>query len=155
VARELLGQNVMVTPASSPASSPSPSVSSFHDRQMLLRFAASFLWADLEMEESEQRFLAALATELEPGWGDDADVDVVAELLVRPPAPEDVDPSTVPPALADAIRAVARRAIAADGRVDRRETELYSLLDELLPRRKRLPRRERPVTPPRTDGAES
>ena len=44
----------------SPSPSPSPSPSR-EDALHLLRFAASFLWADLEIVESERAFLTRLA----------------------------------------------------------------------------------------------
>ena len=95
---------------------------------LVLRFAATFVWADLEVVDSERRFLRALAGELEIAE------DVATALLTHPPRPEQVDPGAVSPALADAIRRAALRAIAADGRVDRAEMRLFELLDDLLPK---------------------
>jgi hypothetical protein len=116
VARALLRQNVMVTAALSSTA-----------RKQVLRFAASFLWADLEIADAERRFLADLADELDaPGE--------LADLLASPPEPEDVDPASVPPAVADVVRQAALRAIAADGRVERAEMTMFELLDDLLPR---------------------
>lgn len=100
------------------------------DRRQVLRFAASFLWADLEVADAERRFLAQLADELEM---DDAEEEV-AELLASPPVPEDVDPTSVPAAVADVVRQAALRAIAADGRVGSDEMRMFELLDDLLPR---------------------
>ncbi len=111
------------TPLSLPRRSPS-------DALDLLRFAASFLWADLRIDDDERSFLEQLAREL----GVDDARDVVAALLARPPEPDSVDPSRVRPALADAVRAVALRAIAADGRVEEPEMDLFDVLDALLPR---------------------
>jgi hypothetical protein len=116
VARALLRQNVMVTSALSPA-----------DRKQVLRFAASFLWADLEIVDAERRFLTELAEELD-------EPDEVARLLACPPEPEDVDPASVPPDVADVIRQTALRAIAADGNVEPEEMTMFELLDDLLPR---------------------
>ena len=96
----------------------------------VLRFAASFVWADLEVVDSERRFLADLAQELDVANARCA----VAGLLARPPGPEEVDPAAVHPAIADIVRHTALRAIAADGRVDPREMEMFELLDDLLPR---------------------
>ena len=101
------------------------------DRTKVLRFAASFLWADLELADSERRFLTELARELAV---DDAPREV-AGLLDRPPVPEDVDPAEVHPAMADVVRHAALRAIAADGRVAKAEMTMFELLDDLLPRR--------------------
>ena len=100
------------------------------DRTKVLRFAASFLWVDLEMSDSERRFLANLARELDI---DDAPREV-AGLLARPPVPEDIDPAAVNPQLADVVRHAALRAIAADGHVDNEEMKMFELLDDLLPR---------------------
>lgn len=96
-------------------------------RVELLRFAASFLWADLAIADTERTFLVDLAREL------DVDGHVADELLRRPPRADDVDPSRVDPALAAAVRTVALRAIAADGRVAPQEMQLFDLLDALLP----------------------
>lgn len=97
------------------------------ERLKLLRFAASFLWADLAIAESERTFLLELATELEIARAD------AQSLLERPPSPDDVDPARVGPRLAGAVRAVALRAIAADGLVAPKEMQLFDLLDALLP----------------------
>lgn len=97
------------------------------ERMKLLRFAASFLWADLDIADAERTFLLELAAEL-----DIARADAHA-LLDRPPTADEVDPARVDPFLADAIRAVALRAIAADGKVEPKEMQLFDLLDALLP----------------------
>lgn len=101
------------------------------DRMCVLRFAASFLWADLSVDLAEHVFFIALASEL--GVPLAALADVVEEMLSLPPDAEDVDPTRVSPALARTVRDVALRAIASDGRVLPREMELFDLLDELLP----------------------
>ena len=98
------------------------------EKLQLLKFAASFLWADLEVANTERAFMAALAVELE------VDEAAALALLDRPPTPDDVDPARVPRSLANAIRTVALRAIAADGRVEPKEMQLFDLLDELLPK---------------------
>ena len=100
------------------------------DRLCVLRFAASFLWADLSVDLAEHVFFVALAREL--GVPRAALADVV-EMLAAPPDPEHVDPTRVSPALARTVRDVALRAIASDGRVLPCEMELFDLLDELLP----------------------
>jgi hypothetical protein len=98
------------------------------EKLQLLRFASSFLWADLYVEKSERAFMLELAGEL-----DVAEADAL-ELLARPPAADDVDPARVSTALAASVRAIALRAIAADGRVAPTEMKMFDLLDELLPR---------------------
>lgn len=105
-----------------------PAIASLNrgSRHAIVSIAATFLWADLEMHDTERDFLSALAREL--------DVDLDPDLLQRPPAPEDVDPSRVDPRAANAVRSAALRAIASDGRVAPSEMRLFDLLDELLPR---------------------
>ena len=100
------------------------------DRLCVLRFAASFLWADLSVDLAERAFFVALATEL--GVPRAALPDVVA-MLETPPEASLIDPTRVSPALARTVRDVALRAIASDGRVLPGEMELFDLLDELLP----------------------
>lgn len=103
---------------------------SFDDRKQVLRFAASFLWADLEVADQERRFFGKLARELDLATSEE---DLV-ELLSSPPLPEEIDPTSVSPALADIVRQTALRAIAADGKVEDSEMQLFELLDDLLPR---------------------
>ena len=98
------------------------------EKMKLLRFAATFVWADLELAPNEEAFMLALAKELS------LDAFAARSLLSRPPRPDDVDPTRIDRALAVRVREVALRAIAADGKVDEREMELWDLLDELLPR---------------------
>jgi hypothetical protein len=100
------------------------------DRLCLLRFAATFLWADLDVDLAEHAFFLDLARELGVPR---RSLGGVIDMLSSPPAPEDIDPTRVSPALAATVRNVALRAIASDGRVLPREMELFDLLDELLP----------------------
>src|SRR5262245_33581593 len=120
----------MVTLPSSSSASFSLRNLSGEERMQVLRFAASFVWADCDVADSERSFLSQLASEL-----DIADApETVARLLLEPPVPEDVDPASVPPAVADVVRHAALRAIAADGRVHHDEMTMFELLDDLLPR---------------------
>ena len=101
------------------------------ERLHVLRFAASFLWADLHLDSTEREFFVTLAREL---GCEERDLPDASDLLRAPPPPEEVDPARVPLAVADTVREVALRAIAADGRVEPREMEMWDLLDALLPR---------------------
>lgn len=103
---------------------------SARERSCLLRFAASFLWADLDVDGSERAFFVDLAREL----GADEPAEEATLHLAAPPNPRDVDPSAVAPALAETVRTIALRAIAADGRVTEPEMEMFFLLDDLLPK---------------------
>ncbi len=100
-------------------------------RCKVLRFAASFLWADCEVAEDERRFLTELGRELSI----ENTTQAVAELLCSPPNIDSVDPRDVEIDEADLVRAVALRAIASDGKVKASEMVLFELLDDLLPRR--------------------
>jgi hypothetical protein len=100
------------------------------DRLCILRFAASFLWADLNVDVAEHAFFHDLVRELGVPR---MDLPEVFEMLDSPPPAENVDPTRVSPRLARTVRNVALRAIASDGRVLPREMELFDLLDELLP----------------------
>ncbi len=100
------------------------------DRLRVLRFAACFLWADLEIDPRERAFFVDLAREL--GVPDDA-VDEIAAILESPPTGDAIDPTHVPLDLAPTVRDVALRAIASDGRIEPAEMALFDLLDELLP----------------------
>jgi hypothetical protein len=102
------------------------------ERSRVLRFAASFLWADHEVVESERRFLHELARELGAGESEGARGEVEA-LLEEPPALDALDPNAVPAAWADVVRHAVLRAIASDGHVHEEEMNLFHLLDALLP----------------------
>jgi hypothetical protein len=100
------------------------------DRMCILRFAATFLWADLHVDLAEHAFFLDLARELGVPR---RSLPSVVDMLSSPPEPEEIDPTRVSASLAATVRDVALRAIASDGRVETREMELFDLLDELLP----------------------
>jgi hypothetical protein len=131
----LLGQTAMQSVHASAGSTPPlfPSSSlSLDDREKVLRFAATFLWADLELADEERTFFTSLARELDV---DDARAEA---LLSRPPTPEDIDPNQMTVATADIVRQVALRAIASDGEVHDLEMQMFELLDDLLPRAREI-----------------
>ena len=103
---------------------------SSEDRERVLRFAATFLWADLEVVDEERRFFEGLARELE------IDEARASLLLESPPIPEEINPNEISAATADVIRHVALRAIACDGQVREEEMAMFELLDELMPGRR-------------------
>ncbi|MFO0739163.1 MAG: hypothetical protein U0270_24915 [Labilithrix sp.] len=98
------------------------------EREKVLRFAASFLWADLEVDDEERRFFTTLAREL------DVDDARATTLLSRPPMPEEIDPGELSVFTADVIRHVALHAIASDGQVREEEMLMFEILDDLMPR---------------------
>lgn len=109
---------------------PKPARLPASDRLEVLRFAATFLWADLDVAPQEHTFFWDLARELEIPK---AQLPAVLDLLDAPPDPASVDPTRVRPEIAEYVRNAALRAIASDGRVEPGEMELFDLLDELLP----------------------
>jgi uncharacterized tellurite resistance protein B-like protein len=99
------------------------------DRLLLLRFVCAFAWTDLEVRESERRFVRRLVQRLEL---DADDARQVEEWLSIAPSPQSVDPSRVPEAhrrvFIDAVRAL----IYADGSVDAEEREQLDRLKAAL-----------------------
>jgi hypothetical protein len=95
----------------------------------LMKFVCSFAWADLEVRPEERVFIRDMVTRLTL---DDDDRNQVERWLVSPPAPEAIDPTTVPPAhreiFIDAIRGV----ISADGEIAPEEYENFRLFQDLV-----------------------
>lgn len=99
------------------------------ERLQLMRFVCAAVWSDLEVSPSERSFILGLALRL--GLPED-EMRHVTEWLERPPAPEEVDPNSVPHEHRRLFLAAIEQAIAADGAVDRPEAESLRLLRELL-----------------------
>jgi uncharacterized tellurite resistance protein B-like protein len=99
------------------------------DRMNLMRFLCSFAWADLEIAPRERGMVTQMMEKLELT---SEEREQVADWLVYPPAPEDVDPTTIPPQ----HRAIFLRAIndmvGADGIIDDAEKENLTLFCALL-----------------------
>jgi len=98
-------------------------------RLKLMKFVCSFAWADLEVRAAERAFIARLVERL--------DLDVEELLKVRawldhPPAPESVDPNTIPPAHRKVFLQAIEGVIAADGEISAEESETLTVLRELL-----------------------
>ena len=98
------------------------------ERLRLLRFACSFAWTDLQVDEEERRYVRRLAGRLDLDPEEEARV---ARWLDVPPPPEDVDPQDVPPEHRDlfvkALRAVAER----DGAINDEERLTLALFERL------------------------
>ena len=90
------------------------------ERLRLLRFVASFAWADLTVRDEERAFVAE-------------DARAVAGWLAVPPSPDDVDPTEVPHVHRRLFGEAAREVVLADGEVAPEEREYLKLL-ELLTR---------------------
>lgn len=99
------------------------------DRLRLIRFICSFAWADLEMADSEQKYVRDMVSALEL---DEQEQAMVEEYLKIPPAPEDVDPTDVPLEHRELFLHTALQIVGADGRVDERELENLTLFEQLL-----------------------
>lgn len=99
------------------------------DRLRLVRFVCSFAWADLEVADTERDFVAKMVRQLDL---DDDERAQVEEWMERPPAPEDVDPTDIPPEHRQIFLNAALQMMGADGRVDSREVETFSLFEKLL-----------------------
>ncbi len=102
---------------------------SSEDRLRLMRFVCSFAWADLEVADSERGFVATMMRQLDL---DDAERSQVDEWLKVPPHPEDVDPTDIPVEHRQLFLNAALQMVGADGVVDEREVETFSLFEKLL-----------------------
>lgn len=88
------------------------------ERLLLLKFVCAFAWTDLEVRESERRFVERLCERL--ALNPDERAEVEGWLHVAP-APGEVDPSRIPPAHRRTFIEAARAVIYADGEVDTEE----------------------------------
>ncbi|HET7295121.1 MAG TPA: TerB family tellurite resistance protein [Vicinamibacteria bacterium] len=99
------------------------------ERLRLMRFVCAAVWSDLEVSPSERSFIMSLALRLELP---EDEIRHVNEWLERPPAPEEVDPNTIPRAHRRLFLDAMEQAIRADRAVDPPEAESLRLLRELL-----------------------
>jgi tellurite resistance protein len=98
-------------------------------KRRIIRFAIACAWADLELDESELAVIFDLAEELRL---DAIGRALLVEWIAMPPAPEDVDPTTLDPEEARLCLVIAKRVIEADGKKTEEECALYALLRELF-----------------------
>ncbi|MEZ4230388.1 MAG: TerB family tellurite resistance protein [Polyangiaceae bacterium] len=98
-------------------------------RLLLLRFVCAFAWADLELKETEERFVRSLVEKLDLGEEESAQVD---DWLITAPSPESVDPKLIPAEhkriFIEAVRAV----MYVDGDVDEDERAQLDALKAAL-----------------------
>ena len=102
---------------------------SSEDRLRLMKFVCSFVWADLEVKESERKFVTRMAKRLHL---DAAEGELVKAWLEVPPRPEDVDPTTIPREHRQMFLDTIRDVITADGEVAQDEWENLALFEQLL-----------------------
>jgi len=99
------------------------------DRLRLMKFVCSFVWADLEVKESERKFVTRMAKKLHLDASESA---LVQAWLEVPPRAEDVDPTTIPREHRQMFLDTIRDVITADGEVARDEWENLALFEQLL-----------------------
>ena len=98
-------------------------------RLQLIKFVCSFAWADLEVRAEERSFVARLALRLEL---DARERNQVRRWLERPPAPDGVDPMSIPPTHRKSFLEAIEGVVAADGEISAEERESLAVLRDLL-----------------------
>ena len=98
-------------------------------RMKLMKFVCSFAWADLEVRAAERAFIARMVERLDLDAGE---LLRVREWLDHPPAPETVDPNTIPQAHRKVFLEAIEGVIAADREIADEESESLAVLRELL-----------------------
>ncbi len=98
------------------------------ERLRLLRFVASFAWADLEVSPREVAFVHGLVSRLHLSAQDALEV---SGWLETPPAPEDVDPTEIPKRHRQLFIEVVKEMVEADGKATPEEREDLRLLEQL------------------------
>jgi uncharacterized tellurite resistance protein B-like protein len=99
------------------------------ERMRLFRFVCSFAWADLEVADTERKYVNDLVERLE--MDSDERTQILA-MLELPPAPDDVDPTEIPNEHRQLFLNAMVGMMTADGRVDTAEVETLSLFGQLL-----------------------
>jgi uncharacterized tellurite resistance protein B-like protein len=99
------------------------------ERRRLLKFVCSFAWADLEVQPEEREFVEVMVKRLAM---DDEDQAAVQGWLERPPEPESVDPTAVPPAHRQIFLDAVRGVIEADGKIAPEEHESFRIFEDLI-----------------------
>lgn len=99
------------------------------DRLRLMKFVCSFAWADLQIAESERKFVHKLVRKLRLS---DDEKRQVEQWLDLPPSAEELDPTQIPDAHRALFLTTAREMIEADGEIAEEEVENFELLEQLL-----------------------
>lgn len=99
------------------------------DRLKLVKFVCSFAWADLQITDSERRFVQKLVRKLKL---DDDERRQVEDWLQVPPRAEELDPAEIPRAHRELFLSTAREMIEADGEIAEEEVENFALFQQLL-----------------------
>ena len=99
------------------------------ERMRLMKFVCSFVWADLEVKDSERKFVTKMSKRLHLT---EDEVEQVKGWLKVPPRPEEVDPSQIPKEHRQMFLDTIRDVITADGEVAQSEWENLALFEQLL-----------------------
>ena len=99
------------------------------DKLRLMKFVCSFIWADLEVKESEKKFVTRLSKKLELS---DDDIAQVKKWMKVPPRPEEIDPTHIPKEHRQLFLDTIRDVITADGEVAKDEWENLALFEQLM-----------------------
>jgi hypothetical protein len=99
------------------------------ERLQLMKFVCSFAWADLEVRPEERVFISQMIRGL--------DLSRDEEMLVHgwldvPPAPDSVDPTSIPVAHRGFFLEAIEGLIRSDGQVSPDEAENFELLRQLM-----------------------
>lgn len=98
-------------------------------RLQLIKFVCSFAWADLEVRPEERAFVARMVERLEL---DPEEKAKVRRWLERPPAPDAVDPMSIPQAHRKVFLEAIEGVIASDGEIAPEERDSLALLRDLF-----------------------
>jgi uncharacterized tellurite resistance protein B-like protein len=99
------------------------------NRLLLLKFLCAFAWTDLELKSSERGFIERLMSKLELSAEERAEVGAWMHVA---PAPDSIDPKSVPAAHRATFLNVLRALIYVDGDVDPEEREHFERLKAAL-----------------------
>lgn len=99
------------------------------ERMQLMRFICSFAWVDLEVRPEERDRISNLIQRLEL---DEDERQRVFEWLKRPPAPESVDPQTIPSEHRVLFLREVESIVAIDKEITEEERESVILFGQLI-----------------------
>lgn len=99
------------------------------EKLRLVKFVCAFAWADLQVDESERKFVRGLVSNM--GLSED-ELKKVEGWLDSPPVEDDLDPNEIPDDHRQLFLDAALEMVTADGVVDRMEVENYAIFELLM-----------------------
>ena len=99
------------------------------ERLRLVRFVCSFAWADLHVSTEERLYVGRLVARLKLSAEERLRVE---EWLKRPPAPDDIDPNSIPRRHRELFLDAIRGLVAVDLDISQEERDSLSLLEQLV-----------------------